>query len=166
MLEMFKKQRVLSSVIIGTILAIMIAVPLTYLNDIRNFPLTEDYISIKMSESNIISFANVQGSRVYVASTQDGLVAFMFEVASFTQRFRFLWEMNIREIDRAIILGRYQHFQVFITASGDIEYNQYTGDMRNLHTRPYKRLFVNLLLLSASASSMVFLTIKNTKSKT
>ena len=162
---MYKCQKIFSSMIIGIVAAAFITVSLLLIVDCRNYSLRKEDISYKLAEVNVVSFANVQGSRLYVVNTQYGLVAFMYEIASFANRYRFLWEMNIHEVDHAIILGRRQHFQVFISRAGTIEYNRFTGNTRNMNNRPYLHAIVSFLstFLSSSGMAYRYLRIKRNK---
>jgi virulence-associated protein VapD len=159
-------KKTLVSSCIGVALALTLVLLGLMFADYRNYPLTAEDITSEMAERDIVAFADIQGSRVYVTNEQEDYVAHMFEIASLTGRFRFLQQLNINEINRAIVLGQWHHHQVEISDDGGIAYYRFIGSTRIMNQRPYTTAIVVFIWLGLTASIMTYHTLfKNRKER-
>ena len=106
-------KKILSSMCIGMMLAILFILLVLFLSDLYNYPLTQHDVANIMEERMVINFTDIQGSKIYIIYENGEHLVYAFEVGMLSNRLRALWSFNLNEINNAYILGRWRHFHIF-----------------------------------------------------
>ena len=130
-------KKILSSICIGIMLAILFILLVLFLTDLYNYPLTQHDVANIMEERLVVNFTNIQGSKIYIVQENGENLVYAFEVGVLSNRFRVLWSFNLNELNNAYILGRWRHFHIYISSDSTIEYHEYRGSTNAMGRRIY-----------------------------
>ena len=95
-----------------------------FLRDISTYPISPRKLDENMANRQVVSFADIQGSRVYIVYEDGKHLAYTYEVSFFTNRFRFLWNQNLGDSNRMSLLGRTGRFEVNVSDGLYFEYTR------------------------------------------
>ncbi|MCL2592716.1 MAG: hypothetical protein FWD82_05050 [Defluviitaleaceae bacterium] len=148
---------------IGVVFNFLIAISV----DIFRYSLTARSVDLKMSEMEVVSFADVQGSRVYVVVKRDSYKAYIYEtsiilpnrfnlMAEFEPR-KFLFDDGVYRNSTTLVFGRWERFWIEIDGLDIIYVSLNENEDRN-HSRiiEWRRLGF-IFAVGSPSSSLVYL---------
>jgi len=114
-----KGKRIILSICISVSIFLPFIVFVNLYSDAQQFPLTAQDVDIEMASRNVISFVEIQDSRVYVVYENGYYINYLYRISPFSNRF-----INFaRFISRAgTIPGRWNNFRVYFNGA-HIEYS-------------------------------------------
>jgi len=138
---------------IGFAFASIIHITIVFVRDfVQGHGMTVQEVEVKMRERNVVNFADVQGSRVYIVDENKRYVHYVFSIGMVNSRYRFMWRT---EDEVSIFPGRWSNFRVQVRGL-DITYEPYRYSSPHRYRHFPLPLIISFILHNITGAKLAY----------